>query len=94
MKSSQTSGQLIFAIETLTLGYNVWLGMNNLAGAAQIALIAFFLIIVYYMLKNPLDPTEISCARKTGSISHQKLNFCHCYLFYFLSVPDYLHFLQ
>ena len=35
-----------FAIETLTLGiFNVWLGMNNLAGAAQIAVVSFLLIV-------------------------------------------------
>ena len=35
-----------FAVETLTLGiFNVWLGMNNLIAAAQIAGIAFIFII-------------------------------------------------
>ena len=35
-----------FAIETLTLGiFNVWLGMNNLAAAAQIAGVAFIFIL-------------------------------------------------
>lgn len=35
-----------FAIETLTLGiFNVWLGMNSLAAAAQIAIVAFLFII-------------------------------------------------
>ena len=35
-----------FAVETLTLGiFNVWLGMNNLTAAAQIAGIAFIFII-------------------------------------------------
>ena len=35
-----------FAVETLTLGiFNVWLGMNNLAAAAQIAGIAFIFIL-------------------------------------------------
>lgn len=35
-----------FAIETLTLGiFNVWLGMNNLAAASQIAIFAFIFII-------------------------------------------------
>ncbi|MEM7462353.1 MAG: iron ABC transporter permease [Pseudomonadota bacterium] len=36
-----------FAIETLTLGiFNVWLGMNNLAAAAQIACVAFLFVII------------------------------------------------
>ena len=35
-----------FAIETLTLGiFNVWLGMNNLAAAAQIACLSFIFVI-------------------------------------------------
>ena len=34
-----------FALETLTLGiFNVWLGMNNITAAAQLAVFAFFLI--------------------------------------------------
>ena len=36
-----------FAIETLTLGiFNVWLGMNSLTAAAQIAVFSFLFIIV------------------------------------------------
>jgi len=36
-----------FAVETLTLGiFNVWLGMNSITTSAQIALMAFALIIV------------------------------------------------
>lgn len=35
-----------FAIQTLTLGiFNVWLGMNNLAAASQIACVSFMLIL-------------------------------------------------
>lgn len=36
-----------FAVETLSLGiYNVWLGMNNITTAAQLALIAFALVFI------------------------------------------------
>jgi len=36
-----------FAVETLTLGiFNVWLGMNSITTSAQIALMAFVLIII------------------------------------------------
>jgi len=36
-----------FAVETITLGiFNLWLGMNNLAGASQLALIGFFFIMI------------------------------------------------
>jgi len=41
-----------FAIETLTLGiFNVWLGMNNLAAAAQIATCAFLFIILLLLVE-------------------------------------------
>jgi iron(III) transport system permease protein len=36
-----------FAVETLSLGiYNVWLGMNNMTTAAQLALMAFALVFI------------------------------------------------
>lgn len=36
-----------FALDTLTLGiFNVWLGMGNIAAAAQIAMMAFVLVLV------------------------------------------------
>ena len=36
-----------FALETLTLGvFNVWLGMNNLSGAAQISCVLFIFVII------------------------------------------------
>ncbi|MEL6296981.1 MAG: iron ABC transporter permease [Pseudomonadota bacterium] len=42
-----------FAIETLTLGiFNVWLGQNNLAAAAQIAIIAFLFIAVLLWIER------------------------------------------
>ena len=42
-----------FAIETLTLGiFNVWLGMNNLAAAAQIATCAFLFIILLLLVET------------------------------------------
>ena len=41
-----------FAIETLTLGiFNVWLGMNSLPAAAQIATIAFLFIIALLVVE-------------------------------------------
>lgn len=42
-----------FAIETLTLGiFNVWLGMNSLPAAAQIAVIAFLFIVALLVLER------------------------------------------
>ena len=42
-----------FAIETLTLGvFNVWLGMNNLPAAAQIASLTFLFVIALLALER------------------------------------------
>ncbi len=42
-----------FAVETLTLGiFNIWLGMNNIAAAAQIAGIAFIFILSLLMIER------------------------------------------
>lgn len=42
-----------FALETLTLGiFNVWLGMNSLTGAAQIAIVAFLFVIVLLLMET------------------------------------------
>lgn len=41
-----------FALETLTLGiFNVWLGMNNMPAAAQLALVAFILVGALLMIE-------------------------------------------
>ena len=41
-----------FALETLTLGiFNVWLGMNSLTGAAQIAIVAFLFVIALLLIE-------------------------------------------
>jgi len=42
-----------FAVETLTLGiFNIWLGMNNLTAAAQIAAVAFIFILVLLSMER------------------------------------------
>ena len=42
-----------FAIDTITLGiFNVWLGMNNLVLAAQLAMMAMVLIVLLLWLEN------------------------------------------
>ena len=55
-----------FAVETLTLGiFNLWLGMNNLAAASQVALVSFTFIIVLLAIeltarrKQKFHDTEI-----------------------------------
>lgn len=42
-----------FAVETLTLGiFNVWLGMNSLTAAAQIAILAFLFVLALLILER------------------------------------------
>lgn len=42
-----------FGIETLTLGiFNVWLGMNSMAAAAQLALIAFVIVLALLIIER------------------------------------------
>ena len=42
-----------FAVETLTLGsFNIWLGMNNLTAAAQIACVAFIFILTLLVIER------------------------------------------
>ena len=41
-----------FAVETITLGiFNLWLGMNNLASASQLALVGFTFVVVLLALE-------------------------------------------
>ena len=67
-----------FAVETLTLGiFNLWLGMNNLAAASQVALVSFTFIIVLLAVeltarrKQKFHDTEIKNIRSFKI----KLNF-------------------
>ena len=59
-----------FAVETITLGiFNLWLGMNNLAAASQLALIGFTFILVLFALelaarnKQRFNDTKITLYR-------------------------------
>lgn len=77
-----------FAIETLTLGiFNVWLGMNNLTAAAQIACLAFLFVIAVLTIEAAArarrrftDPTKrstpLSRERATGGRAVVALAVC------------------
>ena len=59
-----------FAVETITLGiFNLWLGMNNLAAASQLALIGFTFVLVLFALelaarnKQRFNDTKITLYR-------------------------------
>lgn len=65
-----------FAIETFTLGiFNVWLGMNSLTAAAQIACVAFifilFLLVVERIARNRQRFTDTS--RRNTALAVQKV---------------------
>ena len=56
-----------FAVETVTLGiFNLWLGMNNLASASQLALVGFTFVVILLALEL--------YARKKQKYNDPKLN--------------------
>ncbi|MEE2746089.1 MAG: iron ABC transporter permease, partial [Pseudomonadota bacterium] len=73
-----------FAVETLTLGiFNIWLGMNNLAAAAQIAGIAFIFILSLIMVERAArkrqryhDPNKLSISISPRVASTKKSILC------------------
>ena len=73
-----------FAVETLTLGiFNVWLGMNNLTAAAQIASCAFLFILFLLALeilarskRRFIDTTRRSVSLIAKPISGWRAAFC------------------
>jgi len=73
-----------FAVETLTLGiFNVWLGMNNLTAAAQIASCAFLFIIFLLVLeilarakRRFIDSTRRSVSLTAKPVSGWRAAFC------------------
>ena len=58
-----------FAVETLTLGiFNIWLGMNNLVAAAQIAVLAFVFILTLLIIeKSARKRQRFTDASRSGS---------------------------
>ena len=66
-----------FAIETLTLGiFNVWLGMNNLAAAAQIACLSFIFVIALLAVEIIARSRRqfVDTGRRPTPISAQRLH--------------------
>ena len=66
-----------FAIETLTLGiFNVWLGMNNLAAAAQIACLSFIFAIALLAVEIIARSRRqfVDTGRRPTPISAQRLH--------------------
>ena len=73
-----------FAVETLTLGiFNIWLGMNNLTAAAQIAGLAFIFILLLLVMERTArnrqrfhDSTKISVTISEKKLSGRKAIVC------------------
>ena len=65
-----------FAIETLTLGiFNVWLGMNSLTAAAQIATVGFLFVIVLLTVEvlSRARRKFVDTTRRSASLSPEKI---------------------
>ncbi|MAC61203.1 MAG: ABC transporter permease [SAR116 cluster bacterium] len=59
-----------FTVETLTLGiFNVWLGMNNLVAASQIAIVAFIFVIALLFIE-----IKSRARRKFSDNSQRQIN--------------------
>ena len=59
-----------FTVETLTLGiFNVWLGMNNLVAASQIAIVAFIFVIALLFIE-----IKSRASRKFSDNSQRQIN--------------------
>ena len=78
-----------FAVETITLGiFNLWLGMNNLAGASQLALIGFFFIMILLAFeltarkKQKFNDTKIRGYKGLN----QKISIHHNIFIFFISI--------
>ena len=66
-----------FAIETLTLGiFNVWLGMNSLTAAAQIASFSFLFVIALLTLEvlSRARRRFVDTTRRSASLSPDRVN--------------------
>ena len=86
-----------FTVETLTLGiFNVWLGMNNLVAASQIALVAFIFIISLLVieLKARSNRKFSDSSQRQTKIERIKLSkLSHLATFFFCSLPVFLGFI-
>jgi iron(III) transport system permease protein len=67
-----------FSIETLTLGiFNVWLGMNNLTAASQIAAFSFLFVIALVLLEQIARARRgyMNTTLRSESLSPQSVSF-------------------
>ena len=67
-----------FSVQTLTLGmFNVWIGMNSISAASQIAIVTFIFIIILLMLEKRARSSQKynDTSKRLNSISPKKLSF-------------------
>ena len=86
-----------FSIETLTLGiFNVWLGMNSLPTAAQIASLSFVFVVLLLTIEMISRSRRkfADTTRSTPPLKRVKLNRNSTYLCWFIClVPIFLGFI-
>ena len=67
-----------FSVQTLTLGmFNVWIGMNSISAASQIAIVTFIFIIVLLILERKARSSQKynDTSKRFNNISPKKLSF-------------------
>ena len=86
-----------FTVETLTLGiFNVWLGMNNLVAASQIAIVAFIFVITLLFIEirsRASKKYSDSSQRQTNQNKIQLTKFKNLICNLFCMVPIFLGFI-
>ena len=66
-----------FSVQTLTLGmFNVWIGMNSISAASQIAIVTFIFIILLLVLEKRARSSQKynETSKRFNNISPKKLN--------------------
>ena len=86
-----------FSVETLTLGiFNVWLGMNNLTAATQIAAFSFLFIIILVLVEriSRLRRRYVDTTGRSASLSPQSVSLAKGACFTFVcSIPIIVGFI-
>ena len=86
-----------FSVQTLTLGmFNVWIGMNSISAASQIAVVTFMFIIIFLTLERMARSNQKynETSKRFNNISPNNLGFKKAlFAIAFCSVPILLGFL-
>ena len=86
-----------FSVQTLTLGmFNVWIGMNSISAASQIAVVTFMFIIMLLILERTARSNQkySETSKRFNKISPRNLDFKKAlFAITFCSVPILLGFI-